>query len=65
MIQLYLSVNEAGIKFPESEQLPIVLFGGNFDYDLSEDSQEEKLARLQSAIPPLGKAGLVADRLPR
>lgn len=48
--QLYLSVNEAGIKFPESEQLPIVLFGGNFDYDLSSDSKEEKLARLQSIV---------------
>ena len=46
--QLYLSVNEAGLKFPEKEQLPIVLFGGNFDYSLESYSLEQKLDRLQS-----------------
>ena len=48
--QLSLSINEAGLKMPESEQVPIVLFSGNFNYDLSNETIEAILPKLNSVI---------------
>jgi hypothetical protein len=48
--QLYLSVNEAELKLPESSRVPIVLFGGNFDYTVNADNTEPKSSQLQSII---------------
>lgn len=48
--QLYLSINEAGLKLPEASQVPIVLFGGNFDYDLNANDEMPKLNQLQEIV---------------
>ncbi|MEN9517421.1 MAG: hypothetical protein RLZZ381_9 [Cyanobacteriota bacterium] len=48
--QLSLSINEAGLKLPDSAQAPIVLFSGNFNYDLSALELEQVLPKLNSAI---------------
>ncbi|ELS03375.1 hypothetical protein Xen7305DRAFT_00030970 [Xenococcus sp. PCC 7305] len=48
--QLHLSINEATLKLPESEQVPIILFSGNFDRDLSSETAGERLAKLESSI---------------
>jgi hypothetical protein len=48
--QLSLSINEAGLKLPDAEQAPIVLFSGNFNYDLESDNQGKNLERLQLII---------------
>lgn len=48
--QLSLSVNEAGLKLPDSEQAPIVLFSGNFNYDLSSEELAQILPKLNSVI---------------
>lgn len=47
---LQLSVNEAALRQPDEETTPIVLFAGNFIYDVSGDTKEEKLKSLQQAI---------------
>lgn len=48
--QLSLSINEAGLKLPDSEQAPIVLFSGNFNYDLSSEELSQVLPKLNSVI---------------
>lgn len=48
--QLNLSINEAGLKLPESEQVPVVLYSGNFNYDLSDKKAEDVLPTLNSII---------------
>lgn len=48
--QLSLSINEAGLKLPDSEQAPIVLFSGNFNYDLSSEELDKVLPKLNSVI---------------
>ena len=48
--QLNLSINEAGLKLPESEQVPVVLYSGNFNYDLSDKEPEKVLPTLNSII---------------
>ena len=48
--QLNVSVNEAGLKLPESEQVPVVLYSGNFHYDISEKEPENVLPSLNSII---------------
>lgn len=48
--QLSLSVNEAGLKLPESEQAAIVLYSGNFNYDLSDFKPEKVLPTINSII---------------
>lgn len=48
--QLGLSINEAGLKMPDSEQVPIVLYSGNFNYDLTSEKPEQVLPKLNSAI---------------
>ena len=48
--QLSLSINEAGLKLPDSEQVPIVLFSGNFNYDLNAEDIAQILPKLNSVI---------------
>jgi hypothetical protein len=45
--QLALSINPAAIQFPEKEPLPVILFGGNFGYQLD---ATDKLAQLTQII---------------
>ncbi len=48
--QLHLSINEAALKLPESEQVPIILFSGNFDRNLAAETAGERLEKLESFI---------------
>ena len=48
--QLSLSINEAGLKLPDSEQVPIILFSGNFNYDLSSEELDQVLPKLNSVV---------------
>lgn len=48
--QLNLSINEAALKLPESAKVPIVLFNGNFNYDLTSDSSENRLSKLGEIV---------------
>jgi hypothetical protein len=48
--KLYLSVNEAGLKLADSSPLPIILLGGNFDYEINSADLESKLSQLKSII---------------
>jgi hypothetical protein len=45
--QLALSINPAAIQFPEREPMPVILFGGNFGYQLDDT---DKLAQLTQII---------------
>lgn len=45
-----LSVNEAALRQPDETITPIVLFSGNFSYDLVGKSGEEKLPSLYQAL---------------
>jgi hypothetical protein len=45
--QLALSINPAAIQFPEQEPMPVILFGGNFGYQLD---ATDKLAQLTQII---------------
>lgn len=48
--RLNLSINEAALSLPSEQQVPIILFSGNFDYDLSEVNAPERHLHLQSLI---------------
>ncbi|WP_013334634.1 hypothetical protein [Gloeothece verrucosa] len=48
--QLSLSVNEATLQFPEQVTLPVVLFSGNFSYDLGESEPKERLKNIGEII---------------
>ena len=48
--QLSLSINEAGLKMPESEQVPVILFSGNFNYDLSNEAVDAVLPKINSIV---------------
>lgn len=48
--QLTLNVNNGLLQQPETEALPIILFTGNFSYDLSEQPQENKVEKIQAII---------------
>jgi hypothetical protein len=45
--QLALSINPAAIQFPEQEPMPVILFGGNFGYQLN---GENKVAQLTTIV---------------
>lgn len=45
-----LSVNEAAIRQPDETTTPIVLFSGNFSYDIASLTASEKLASLAQAL---------------
>jgi hypothetical protein len=46
----YLSVQEAALRQPDETTTPIVMFSGNFSYDLASKKEEERLTSLYQAI---------------
>lgn len=40
--RLLLNINEAELQLPEKEKVPVVLFTGNFEYDLSQEENRQK-----------------------
>jgi hypothetical protein len=44
--QLTLSINPAAIQFPEQEPMPVILFGGNFGYQLDETDKLTQLTNI-------------------
>jgi len=48
--QLNLSVSEAAIRQSDETITPIVLFSGNFSYDIASNSKEEQLKNLYQAL---------------
>jgi hypothetical protein len=48
--RLNLTINEASVQQPDRDPNPIVLFSGNFDYDLPQDNPAASVARLQEVL---------------
>jgi hypothetical protein len=48
--QLRLNINEARLQMPDTEAIPAVLFAGNFHYELTGESAEERLQHLHQAL---------------
>jgi hypothetical protein len=48
--QFNLSVNEAGLRQSDDTTTPIVLFSGNFSYDIANEDKAERLKNLYQAI---------------
>jgi hypothetical protein len=48
--QLSLSINEATIQTPEDSAIPVVLFGSNFSYDVTQANGQQKIPLLTAAI---------------
>lgn len=48
--QFNLSVNEAALQQPDQTTTPIVLFSGNFSYDIASITGSDKLATLYQAL---------------
>jgi hypothetical protein len=48
--QLNLSVNEASIQFPDQAATPVVLFAGNFSYDISQTADSEKATAIAKLV---------------
>lgn len=48
--QLSLSVNEAAMRQSDETTTPIVLFSGNFGYEIASNSKEEQLKNLYQAL---------------
>jgi hypothetical protein len=46
----YLSLQEAALRQPDETTTPVVMFSGNFSYDLASLKEEERLASLYQAI---------------
>jgi hypothetical protein len=46
--QLTLSINPAAIQFPEQEPMPVILFGGNFAYQLDAADKLTQLTQILS-----------------
>jgi hypothetical protein len=44
--QLTLSINPAAIQFPERELMPVILFGGNFSYQLDANDKLTQLTNI-------------------
>ncbi|NES94108.1 MAG: hypothetical protein F6K32_02585 [Desertifilum sp. SIO1I2] len=47
---LNLMVNEAVLRFPDEKTVPVVLFSGNFSYNIDGEAGKEKLSSLHQAI---------------
>jgi hypothetical protein len=45
--RLYLTIQEATIRLPDKQLIPVVLFTGNFDYQLGSSSSSHKIEKLQ------------------
>lgn len=48
--RLNLSVQEAALQLPEGEQVPILMFTGNFESDLREVAAADRLAQVQKLV---------------
>jgi hypothetical protein len=48
--QLNLSINEASIQFPEQPATPVVLFAGNFSYDIAKIPASEKSTEIVQLV---------------
>lgn len=48
--QLRLGINEAKLQMPDTEAIPAILFAGNFHYELTGESAEERLQHLHQAL---------------
>ena len=48
--RLNLGIQEAALQLPEGEQVPILMFTGNFEADLREVDAAERLARVQNLV---------------
>ncbi|MDJ0598834.1 MAG: hypothetical protein QNJ37_08355 [Crocosphaera sp.] len=48
--QLNLSINEAKLNLRESEEIPVMLFTGNFNYELKSNSAKERQQQLKKII---------------
>ena len=48
--QLRLGINEARLQMPDGKSIPAVLFAGNFHYELTGESAEERLKHLHQAL---------------
>jgi hypothetical protein len=48
--RLNLSINEASIQSPEQQATPIILFSGNFDYELKASNNPAELAKLAQVL---------------
>lgn len=48
--KLSLDIVEAGLKLPEAEQVPVILFSGNFDYDLSAEVNTQRVEKLEQVL---------------
>ena len=48
--RLNLGVQEAALQLPEGEQVPILMFTGNFETDLREVAAADRLAQVQTLV---------------
>lgn len=48
--RLNLKINEAALGLPDSEKLPIVLFSGRFNYNLTSEKPGDRLPKLERII---------------
>lgn len=48
--QLNLIINEAALQLPEAELIPVILFSGNFNYEIAGTTQDERLGNLHQII---------------
>lgn len=48
--QLNLGINTGTLQLPESETVPVVVFSGNFNYELVGDTPQERLGNLKQVI---------------
>lgn len=48
--RLNLSLNEAALQMPEGEKVSIILFSGNFDYELNAESLGDRRSQLQEIV---------------
>ncbi len=48
--QLSLTINEARIELPDRQNVPALLFSGNFNYTVKTNNQEERLKILNRAV---------------
>jgi hypothetical protein len=48
--RLNLNLTEAALQMPESEKVSIIMWGGNFDYELTDESMSERRNKLISIV---------------
>ncbi|HEY9610682.1 hypothetical protein [Allocoleopsis sp.] len=48
--QLRIGISEARLQIPDREAIPAILFAGNFHYELTGESAEERLKHLHQAL---------------